>query len=491
VTERLSPRRVFAAHLVGFLLVQAAWILTMPTFRGIDEFDHVYKAASVARGQWTSEGQATHGRGGLVKIPTDIVTAASAVCDSYAYTGHDNCHPAKRFGNGQSLVATAASAYNPTYYLIVGTVARPFHGDGADYAMRVTTALICALLLAWSATLVARWARGRWPLIMFSLGCTPVLVYSTSIASPNGLTYAGAALLWAAMMGLVTEVDTRRLALPAVIGCVTMVTTHTTGAMWVALIALVTIVLRPLREWRVIVTRHAPTWSVAALTIVGVTAASFGWVVYANANALGEARNGDPLTVADYLTLHAMWVLQSIAVFPTLNEPPPAVVYALWGVPLLAMVGLLFRFGSHRQRLAAAITFAFLIAVPTALTALSYSREGIAWQGRYSLPLWLGVSGLTGLALSGRLREPRRAVVHVLFAMLAIAVAVSTVHVGRQEAAHGAASPAAAQFPGGFVLVGLLALVGVFVCLLGQGTGDNDTASVDLALSAPAERTPV
>ena len=51
----MSRRALVATGMLvagGFLLLQAAWMLTMPRATGIDEFDHVYRAASVATGDW-------------------------------------------------------------------------------------------------------------------------------------------------------------------------------------------------------------------------------------------------------------------------------------------------------------------------------------------------------------------------------------------------------------------------------------------------------
>jgi hypothetical protein len=48
----MSARRFGLLVLVGFLLAQAVWILTVPPFRGIDEFDHSFRAAGVASGPW-------------------------------------------------------------------------------------------------------------------------------------------------------------------------------------------------------------------------------------------------------------------------------------------------------------------------------------------------------------------------------------------------------------------------------------------------------
>ncbi len=41
----------------GFFLMQLAWMVTMPAATGIDEFDHIHRAASVASGHWGSSGE--------------------------------------------------------------------------------------------------------------------------------------------------------------------------------------------------------------------------------------------------------------------------------------------------------------------------------------------------------------------------------------------------------------------------------------------------
>lgn len=458
-------RRVFATFLTGILLVQAAWILALPAFRGIDEFDHVFKAAAVARGEWTSSGQARHGRGGLVRIPGDIVSAASAVCRGYEYTRPDDCVPVRRFTGGNVEIASAASAYNPAYYLVVGTLARPFHGVEVDYVIRGVTALACALLLAWAATMVASWGRTPWPLVAFTLGLTPVLVYSTAIASPNGVAYSGAALLWTSMLSVVRRrVGTVREAVGAGVGAVALLTMHGTGPMLTFLVLVLVLALRPVRAWLRFVNEHRAVWLGVAAIVLVVALASVAWIGYAHPAAIGEPADA-PLTLADDLAFQAVWLLEAIAVFPTVTEYPPAVVYALWGLPLLGVLVLLLRRARGRTLAVVLSTLALLVAIPAAFTAATYADTGLAWQGRYSLPLWLGVSGLAALLASSR-RGTFTALVPVVYAMEAAAVAVSVVHVARQEAESGLTAPAASHVPGGLVLVGVLATVGVLLPLL-------------------------
>ena len=163
------------------------------------------------------------------------MAAASAMCGSYAYTGPDNCIPVEHLGGGMVTVGSGASTYNPTYYAVVGLLAKPFSGAGTDFAIRAYTAVLAALLLAWVSVVTSGWARNGWPLLALLVSATPVLVYSTAIASPNGVGYAAGCLLWAAGLGLV-EQPARPSVAALVTAAVTMVVDALDGVMWLAII---------------------------------------------------------------------------------------------------------------------------------------------------------------------------------------------------------------------------------------------------------------
>lgn len=462
MSGRYRPRQVFLCYLVGVLLVQVGWIFAMPPYRGIDEFDHAFKAAAVARGEWTSAGPAENGRGGLVRIPGSIVNSASTVCRYYDYTGPDNCMPVRQFPDGDVTVASAASSYNPVYYLITGTLARPFGGQAFDYVLRALTALLCGINLAWAAALIGRWARSVWPFVTFSLGLTPMLLESTMIAAPNGVTYASAVLVWSAVIALARGDEQRPAALvsPSVIGGLGMVVTHTTGPMWLLTIALASVLLRPRRHWFMQLRRNPAVWSAAAVTVVIVTMLSITWVRYANTNALGEERLGKSTSSIPWLSQHVLWLLQGIGAFPARNEQAPVIVYVLWGLPLLGLLWMLVARARPRERLAVGALLVAAFAIPTALTLISYASTGLAWQGRYVLPIWVGLTAIGGMVLD---REPwlRPFVAHTILVLLAFAMAVSAVNVGLREAQDGPLPPAAAMFTGGFLIVGALTSGGV------------------------------
>jgi Predicted membrane protein (DUF2142) len=470
VTGSFSPRTAFLAFLAGTFLAQLAWIISMPAFAGIDEFDHVYKAAAVARGSVQPVGHAPHGRGELVAVPADIVTAAGPVCSSLPYTERDNCFAVDRLGDGRVTVASGAARYNPAYYAIVGTVARPFHGEAVVYAMRITTALLCALMVAWAAAVLTTWSRSRWPLLGLLVATTPVLVYSTAMASPNGISYAAGLLAWAALLGLVRyDVPERPTLLLTAFGTASaaLLLTHTTGPLWLALIVLVGFCLRTPRQWWLLVRTQTRAMVTTAVVVVACTLLSVAWTTLSGANSLGADTPSEvPLRAGSLVGSELLWVLQSIAAFPLRNEHAPIIVYTIWLVPMMVALGLAVLKGRRRDRVATGLLVVLAFAVPTVLTVVSYRYVGFAWQGRYGLPLTVGLFLIAGWVLDQRRVPAGGRVVIALFALTTTATIISVVGVALQEIHRGVTSSVADSVPGGVVLVIALSVLGLLVPVL-------------------------
>ena len=120
------------------------------------------------------------------------------------------------------------------------------------------------------------------------------------------------------------------------------------------------------------------------------------------------------------------------------------------------------------------------------LTILSFASLGLAWQGRYALPLAVGFPALAGLALSRADRVPSKKYLPLLVVACALAQTISVVHVAWVEAGTGL-SPTFADIglPGAIGLIGTIALVGSLLPLL---LGRQVEPLVDLPRSRPGSR---
>ena len=162
-----------------------------------------------------------------------------------------------------------------------------------------------------------------------------------------------------------------------------------------------------------------------------------------------------------------LWVLQSVAAFPLRDESAPMVVYALYLVVMVPFVVTALR-RSFRTPTGVALVLVSLGALfgPILPTVMTVSASGVIWQGRYGLPLIVGVFLVAGLALQrAGVAMPRRPVLVVLAASAmaaSYAVSVGNVLLLEQD------RPASAQDPGWvqppLALVVLLVLA-AWVCL--------------------------
>ena len=413
LTPRTLPpsSRTFIWALLGVLLLQAAWALVVPPFRGLDEHDHAYKAAAVARGDWSaSHPESPGGWGELVTVPEDIVVAANPVCESMSYTTEDHC-TAVRPGQdaGTVEVASSASRYNPVFYFAIGTPARFFTGSDALYAMRATGAFLCALLIALAIS--ASRSSSRWPAAAVLVAATPVMLYSTAMAAPNGVEMSGALLVWSALLSLARspapEPPIRRYVLLATVGAIPLVTVRSLGPLWLVLILAVCALLTP-RD-RVAAVMRSAAARVCALIVSIATCAGAAWTLTAGTNQFPEI--SDPITGmwGDLPQQGVLWLFQSIAAFPARDEPAPPLTYVVVLCAWLALTIVGWRAARSRQRLALVLVLVLAIAVPLAATISTYEDLGPVWQGRYGYPFAVGFLLIAGHVLALRDTLPSRA----------------------------------------------------------------------------------
>ena len=437
------PARCATLLALALLALQAAWVLTVPPFRGIDEFDHAYRAAAVAHGQLLpSQRPVEDGRGEYLRVPASLVAAATEVCETYPYTGPDNCRAAHTLPGGFVEVASAAARYNPAFYWLIGTPASAFDGAAGLYALRAAAALACALLVWCAGYALTLGFRSGWPLLGLAVATTPVLVYSTSLGAPNGVEICAGLALWSALLALRAPWLPRHqervlLVMAAAAACV-LVTTRLLGPVWLAAVLVAAAPLLGRQRLVEVVRAHRRTSVLGTLALTAATAAAAWWTLLARPNALNS---GDAVTdvvypdpVRESFAQLPLWIFQSVAAFPTRLEPAPAYVYAA-GLGALGLVAVL-----ALRRVPAAWRWWVLAAtglwlgMQLVVSLVTFQHLGAAWQGRYALPFAVGIPLAAG-ALADRYAVvgPPRLVAGVVAVLVGSAHAVSTVDVLRGE----------------------------------------------------------
>jgi predicted membrane protein DUF2142 len=429
-----------ALFVLGALFIQIAWTLSLPAFTGADEFDHAYRAAAVAGGEWRTDLSAPSGtHGDLVSVPESLPPAAAPICNWMPYTTRYNCAAVDDLGDGMVTVASGAARYNPAFYWVIGTVAKGTDGVPSLYVMRLASALLCALMLGLAAWAVGLWAKTIWPKMALVISMVPVAVSSLAVAAPNGLEFCAALSLWASLLGVARTKAAphlqRRLIWSCLPGGLVLTTVRGLGPLWLALTVLIVIAVLGISQTRAIISsqRTAVSWVAALLT--GGTLASVWWILSAGTTIDPTQDLGLSNPVGNSFKQMPLWVFQGFGAFPTRSEPAPLAVYLI-GIPLTVGFCVLgWGAAGTRIRRALVLVLGLSVAVPLLSTMAVYSHSGAVWQGRYGLPLVVGLVLLVGVALEDRGYQLRWRVIVLGAAWVAFTTAqsVSVVHVVNKE----------------------------------------------------------
>jgi hypothetical protein len=410
---------------LGMLMLQLTWVFAVPPFRGSDEFDHVYRAAAAARGQWfVTPTDATRGTGAWLTVPSDLVEAARPQCQALRYTSDVDCvgYP----HDGTTRIASGAGRYHPLFYALVGAPALPFKGHAAVYVMRVATVGVSWLLFCLALGATRRWALTPWPTAVLALASTPVLIYSSSIVAPNGVEMMAGLAFWSAALGLlrVRSRQDRLLLGAAVLSGSVLVTVRPLGPFWCLLIV-ITALIATRTSWSSIrALASQSSYRLAAAIVAMATVLSAAWTLGMHTlnvaqDTAGHISTGTRLDLL--LGNEPAWMLQSIAAFPLRNEATRTPVYACYLALFIVLTYLGFSAARALSHASIAVAIAVAVVVPYAVPfvmGLNQASDPRVWQGRYALPYSVGILLLIGFALDlcgRRLTTPLRGIILLLF----------------------------------------------------------------------------
>jgi hypothetical protein len=422
------------------MLLQAAWILALPPFRGIDEFDHVYRAAAVNEGQWRLSEQALDGRGLVAVVPRDIVDAATRQCAALEYTGRDNCYPIAEAGPGLVQIATAAGAYNPAYYAVIGLAARPFAGADSAYAMRIFSALLCAVGVALAALALAWAGAGVWTRVGLLVALTPVFVYSTVVPAPNGFEMVAGLCLWAALLTLgsggTDTVKSRHLIWMVTLAAGLLATLRTLGPIWLGLIVGTVAFFIGGRQVIQLLKARRGSWMLASVFVLVALAFGAAWTW--SAGLTEQSSDLDARLDDVNLTLGVqpmVWALQIVAAFPLRGEPAAPAVYIIYLLVFSSILAAAIGLARGRSRWVLVTAALVVLLLPLALTFATYRTQGVIWQGRYQLAYAVGLPLMAGVVLDrwASTRSPKRRLATLAVSLLGVAHVWSVVGVFQGE----------------------------------------------------------
>ncbi|UZJ24572.1 DUF2142 domain-containing protein [Rhodococcus antarcticus] len=430
-----GPRWIAVIIFVAFFVPTALWSASTPLWASPDENFHTLKAWSVAHGQfYVTPEAASSGTGGFVSVPQGLVdSAASITCLAFTPQANGSCVAIPTEDETIVRSANAAGRYNPVYYFVVGLPSLVTDLQHAPLAMRLASAALFAFFASWAVSALAQSARPGVAVGAGMLAFTPMAVFLGGVVNPNGLEIAASAALWA-NLGMFLHDGPRmtasargRLLRRAALAASAMVVTRGLSPVWLVVIVSCCLLTGTRQSLRLMLTRPALRW--VAFTAV-VALLSLVWIVVSQSLKAGSV--GSPVShwLLDRLhiassTQEGKWRM-AVGNFGWLDAPLPEFFTSAWLYVGLAVAALALVRATAGMRVAIVAVGVASYILPVVLEAQSLDVTGVIWQGRYTLPLYVGVPILAAVALG---RSSRRLSVESAVAALVAAVVALGINV--------------------------------------------------------------
>jgi Predicted membrane protein (DUF2142) len=415
---RATPRAGWWTTFVLTALVAGIWGLTTPLFGVPDEPAHVIRAAAVVRGDVL--GKPRKGEPDLVRyvsvpaiLGSGTIPAGNTHLTTVCFAFNRNVTPACLSFSGSQKpkpVATQVAQYPPLYYGVAGLASLGLASVSGVLLMRGATVLVCAALVAWAYWSTRRAPNPSMALFGLILAVTPTTLFFFGSVNPTALEIAAAIALWAAGGMLVLEAPSRidrRLVAVTGVSATLLMLSRSLSPLWVALIAVALAVFAPAGALRRLA--HDPACRIWGAVVAVATVAQAAWIVMLD--ALGkQGSEGVHDSTSELLRVafgkSTVNYQQMIGVFGWNDTPAPFLTFFLWTILLGGLTGLAFVAGGRRQCVALIGLIGAVILVPVVIESAKAHEMGFTWQGRYTMPLAVGVPILAGLMVAtGKRRD--------------------------------------------------------------------------------------
>ena len=396
--------------LATFLLAAAIgslWSVATPLFNAPDEPAHAIRAASVARLDIVGDEVPKYEDKLVVEAPKAYGDASDSIsCYVFGRNTPTNC---ATFDDHTQLVRlpTSAGRHPPAYYFVAGLPSLVFRGAFGVYLMRMVSIFITSAFVASAVVTIAHLARPRLGGLAILLSATPMFFFVGAVVNPSALEIPAALLLWVAGTVLAVEAPTRidpRVLRRVGVAAILLVLSRQLSPLWLLIIALALLALGGVAAARALWASRAARWWGAA--IVAATLLQSLWIVVVRPldPSLGDSEgirglgHGTALRTSFGETLNRL--REMVGWFGWLDAPSPGVTYALWLFAFTILVGVALVAWRRRFLVVALAVAVVTIATPLGLETIQARRIGFFWQGRYSMPLALGVPVLLALSLA-------------------------------------------------------------------------------------------
>ncbi|MGZ4785081.1 MAG: DUF2142 domain-containing protein [Acidimicrobiales bacterium] len=395
------------------------WAFSTPIMASPDESAHTLKAVAVADGQWTMSTTSRTEPDGRISPITRIDVPHGFVDLGFTTTCFNgqagvaaNCATPDGSATDRITWETYVAAYPPTYYLLVGWPSRFLDPEVAVYAMRACSVLVAAALLA-SGLASARAIR-RVPsesghrrvagvaVAGAALAVTPITLFLVGSVNPNGFEIAAGFCVWLSALDLLGRRDRppTRLIVRFVLSAALLGGARPLSpAMLVCILATVLVLTMDRPTWRRLAGDRRVRWAAGALGVAFVASSSLVLLAHSTSAVIRSPLPPDLTRGTIIRRSVEMWRFraeQLIGVLGNLDTKLPSTLVVGWFAAVLALVVLALVRSSWRRRVVLVGLVGACLLMPTVSESVSGATYGLGWQGRYTLPVAVGVPIVAG-----------------------------------------------------------------------------------------------
>ena len=419
----MKSHKKFFAVTSFFLYVTCltfSWVLMQPPYSVADEPSHTIKAVASAYGQF--DRPQVIGQFGYGAYSYEVPKVFTSIWHSTCYNDDTRITAAciGDFPPGTELVGTTSTAgpNPPTYYVAIGWLGRMFPSQTGFYLMRFLGALLFCLTLTFTFALQYFKSKSRNAWISIPLLFTPAVSSFSAVINPFAYEIAAAALFWTSAFLLSDSrnpnSESKQL-WGALVGSALFFSCIRPAAfVWLTMITFFVIISVPGNVNRQLNFQDKRIRSIVGIAfnaIVISLALSYRTqtdLVVDPANTIAPMVGPGGSVFSNMLVSYrhlGVFFRQLFGFFGRTSFYPPVVVPVLFVTAAVMSIGIM-RIPTWRLRVGLAALLSLVYFGPVVLEGTRAGHLGFFYQGRYILPVAIGIP--TYIWLRGEERERNR-----------------------------------------------------------------------------------
>jgi hypothetical protein len=273
--------------------------------------------------------------------------------------------------------------------------------------MRCIGVLLCAALLASAAASLRSLPNRSIAVCGLLFAFTPTTAFLTGIVNPNGIEVSAAIAVWASASVLVVHAESAidtTIVHRTGIAMTAVVLTRALSPFWLAIIAASCLMLGSRRSaFALLRCRPVQIWMAIVVTTTIVATA---WILLAGPLDSLYPHGPDPGPVSTWTLLRQSLgsttdqYRMMVSFVGWVDTLAPGATYYLWTAAIGLLVLLAVGVSSRRLTAVLAAVITMTLLVPVAIDVSQARSIGLGWQGRWTLPLAVGVPIIAAIGIA-------------------------------------------------------------------------------------------